>query len=205
MNVNRKALQQGANHSLHSRTGRRDLTENILKQQAPFRLMTKVNLYQNEKSMRGKEEDDDSKRTRSSVKHDGAKVMACAYIAAGRTGSLVFIDHVSAIGSSRMNYKVHRALLSAQIQPNAAKLISLHFTEQMSNDPKHAAKETQEVVKGKKWKLLNWSRQPPELNPKESFSVIKCKTEDSEAHKQATTEGGCCKGLTELRKYSSRY
>lgn len=36
--------------------------------------MTKVNLYQNEKSMQGKEEDDDSKRTRSSVKHDGAKV-----------------------------------------------------------------------------------------------------------------------------------
>lgn len=80
--------------------------------------MTKMHLYQNEQSMRGKEEDDDLKRTRSSVKHDGAEVMACAYIAASRTGSLVFIDHVSAIGNSRMNYKVHSALLSAQIQQN---------------------------------------------------------------------------------------
>lgn len=51
----------------------------------------------------------------SSVKHDG--VMLCA--PASRTGSLVFIDNASA---NRIISEVYRAILSTQIQPNAAKL-----------------------------------------------------------------------------------
>ena len=49
--------------------------------------------------------------------------MALACIAANRAGSLVFIDDVTKDRSSQMNCEVYRDLLSAQIQPNAAKLI----------------------------------------------------------------------------------
>ena len=44
-------------------------------------------------------------------------------MAANGTGSLVFIDDVTADRSSRMNSEVHGAIRSAQTQPNAAKLL----------------------------------------------------------------------------------
>lgn len=48
--------------------------------------------------------------------------MALACKAANGTGPLVFIDYVTA-HSSRMNSKVYRAMISAPIQSNAAKMI----------------------------------------------------------------------------------
>lgn len=42
-----------------------------------------------------------------------------AHIIASRTGSLVFINDVAAYKSNRMNSKVYRAVLCAQIQPTA--------------------------------------------------------------------------------------
>ena len=48
--------------------------------------------------------------------------------------SIVFIDDVTDAGrSSRMNSEVYRALLSAQIQPYAVKLIGRCFTVQLDN------------------------------------------------------------------------
>ena len=44
--------------------------------------------------------------------------MAWARMAASGTGSLVFIDDVTADKSSRMNSEVFWAILSAHIQPN---------------------------------------------------------------------------------------
>ena len=64
-------------------------------------------------------------------------------MAANGTGSLVFFDDVTAGKSNRMNSEVLRAILSAQIQPNASKLIGRRFTLQMDNDPKHTPKATQ--------------------------------------------------------------
>ena len=53
--------------------------------------------------------------TKSSVKHTGGSVMAWQCMAAIRTSSLVFTDDVT---------EVYRALQSARIQPDAAKLHS---------------------------------------------------------------------------------
>lgn len=48
--------------------------------------------------------------------------MSWACMAANTTGSLMFIDDVTA-NSSRIISEVYRAVLSAQIQPNAVKLL----------------------------------------------------------------------------------
>ena len=69
----------------------------------------------------------DRKYTTSSVKHGGVSVMAWACMAANGTGSLVFIDDVTADKSSRMNSEVFRAILSAHIQPYVPELIGRHL------------------------------------------------------------------------------
>lgn len=61
----------------------------------------------------------------------------CAVVSGTR--SLVFVDDVNTDGSSRMNLEVYRALLSADIQPNAEKLIGQRFTVQKA---KHQREET---------------------------------------------------------------
>lgn len=52
--------------------------------------------------------------TTSSVKYGGEGVMAWACMAATGTGSLVFIDDITADGSSKMNSEVYRNILSAK-------------------------------------------------------------------------------------------
>ena len=107
---------------------------------------TKINLYQNDgkrRVWRRKGTAHDPKHTTSSVKHGGGSVMAWACMAANGTGSLEFIDDVTADKSSRMNSEVFWAILSAHIQPNASELIRRRFTVQLDNDPKHTAKARQ--------------------------------------------------------------
>ncbi len=92
------------------------------------------------------------------------------------TGLLVFIDDMTEDRCSRMNSVVYRDILSVQIQPSAAKLIGWHFIVQMDNDPKHTAKATQEFLKVKKWIILQWPSQSPDLNPiKHEFHLLKTK------------------------------
>ena len=62
--------------------------------------------------------------------------MTCACMAANGTESLVFIHDMTADGSSRMNSEVYRAILSAQMQSNPAKLIVWRFTVQIYNETK---------------------------------------------------------------------
>ena len=74
---------------------------------------TKFNLHQNDGKRRvgrRKGTAHDPKHTTSSVKHGGGSVMAWACMTANGTGSLVFIDDVTADKSSRMNSEVFRAI-----------------------------------------------------------------------------------------------
>uniref|UniRef100_A0A668AJA3 Heteroous nuclear ribonucleoprotein L like n=1 Tax=Myripristis murdjan TaxID=586833 RepID=A0A668AJA3_9TELE len=75
----------------------------------------------------------DPKQSTSSVQHGAGSVMAWACMADSGTGSLVFIDDVTADGSSRMNSDGYRPILSAQIQPNATKLIGLRLCALQDN------------------------------------------------------------------------
>ncbi len=153
---------------------------------------TKINLYQSDgkrRVWRRKGAAHDPKHTTSSVKHGGGSVMAWACMAASGTGSLVFIDDVTADKSSRMNSEVFRAILSAHIQPNASELIGRRFTVQMDNDPKHTAKATKEFLKGKKCTVMQWPSQSPDLNPIEhAFHLLKTKL-----------KGKCPKNKQELK------
>ncbi len=63
-------------------------------------------------------------------------------MASSGTGLLVFPENVTEDRSSRMNSEVYKDILSAQIQPNTAKLIGRRFIVQVDNDPKHTAKAT---------------------------------------------------------------
>lgn len=76
-------------------------------------------------------------------------------MAASGASLLVFIDDMTADRSNRMNCdEVYRALLSAQIQPIAAKLMGWCFTVQMGNDPKGATIAKQVFLKRNKWEIL---------------------------------------------------
>ncbi len=97
----------------------------------------------------------DPKHTTSSVKHGGGSVMAWACMAASGTGSLVFIDDVTADKSSRMNSEVFRAILSAHIQPNASELIGRRFTVQMDNDPSILQKQPKSFWRERSGLLCN--------------------------------------------------
>ena len=78
---------------------------------------------------------------------DMVETVSWTCVAANGTGSLVIIDDVTAGRNNRMNSEVYRALLSTQIQPNAAKLIGWCFTLQMDNDSKHNVKATQKPTR----------------------------------------------------------
>ena len=162
---------------------------------------TKINLYQNDGKRRVWRKEgtaQDPKHTTSSVKHGGGSVMAWACMAANGTGSLIFIDDVTADKSSRMDSEVFRAILSAHIQPNASKLIGRCFTVQMDNDPKHTAKATKEFFKAKKWNILQWPSQSPDLNPIEhAFHLLKTKLKGKMPQEQTGTEDSRSRGLGE--------
>ncbi len=88
-----------------------------------------------------------------------------------------------------MNSEVFRAILFAHIQPNASELIGRCFTVQMDNDSKHTAKATKEFLKGKKWTVMQWPSQSPDLNPIEhAFHLLKTKL-----------KGKCPKNKQELK------
>lgn len=70
------------------------------------------------------------------IRSTAPHLMAYVCIAADGTGSLVFIDDVTADKSSRMNTEMYR-----DNQPNDSKLTGQRFTVQKDNDPKYTRKQ----------------------------------------------------------------
>lgn len=137
--------------SLKNRKARLEFAKRHLKQSSQFwnNILwtdeTKINLYQSDgkrRVWRRKGTAHDPKHTTSSVKHGGGSVMAWACMAANGTGSLVYIDDVTADKSSRMNSEVFWATFSAHIQPNASTLIRRTMTQNiLQNQPKSFLRE----------------------------------------------------------------
>ncbi len=48
---------------------------------------------------------------------------------------------------------------------NISLRVSIKMGRNMDDDPKHTAKATQEFLKVKKWNILQWPSQSPDLNP----------------------------------------
>lgn len=117
---------------------------------------TKINLFQSDgkaKVWRRKGTAYDPKHTSSSVI---CNVMVWACMATSGTGSLIFIDDVTDDGNSRMNSKVYRNILSANVRRNASKLIGRSFIMQQDNDPKHTANKTKVFIRGNFPKVENF-------------------------------------------------
>lgn len=90
----------------------------------------------------------------------------------------MFVDDVTTDGSSRMNSDVCRAILPAHSQLDAAELIIWCFTVQMDNNPKHTVKTSQELLKVKKWSILQWPCQSHVPSPIEHvFHLLETKLE----------------------------
>lgn len=85
-----------------------------------------------------------------------------------------------------MSSEVYRDLLSAQIQPNEAKLIGWCFTVHRDNDPTHTTKATQEFLKQRGEIFCSG---PVSLQIPACLSLAQDTTEGRrETHKQATSE-----------------
>uniref|UniRef100_A0A8C4SI25 Transposase n=1 Tax=Erpetoichthys calabaricus TaxID=27687 RepID=A0A8C4SI25_ERPCA len=201
--------------SLKNRKARLDFAKEHLKKPAQFwkNILwideTKINLYQNDgkkKVWRRRGTAHYPKHTTSSVKHGGGSVMAWACMAASGNGTLVFIDDVTQDRSSRMNYEVFRDILLAQIQLNAVKLIGRHFMIQMDNDPKHIAKATQEFIKAKKWKILEWPSQSPDLNSIEHvFHLLKTKLQTERPTNKQQLKAAAVKTWQSIKKEETQH
>ncbi len=57
----------------------------------------------------------------------------------------------------------------------------------------NTAKAVQEVLTVKKWSILQWPSQSPDLTRLSSISLAEDKTKDRKTHKHTTTEGSCSK------------
>ncbi len=136
-----------------------------------------------------------SKHTFSSVKHI---VMARAYMSVYGTGSLNFTDDVMYDDSSRMNLEGYKTILPTNIQENATRFIGKCFIVHQDNDPKHPASSVKEIIRAKKWNVLDCPSQSPDLNPIEHEfhqlkKRVKAETPQNKQHVElAALKAGKC-------------
>lgn len=101
----------------------------------------------------------DHKNLIPTVKHGGGNIMVWGSFAASGPGQLTIIE-------STMNSSLYQRVLEDNVRPSVGKLkLNRKWTLQHDNDPKHASKSTKEWLKRKKWKVLEWPSQSPDLNP----------------------------------------
>ncbi len=91
--------------------------------------------------------------------------MAWACMTVSGTGLLNFTDDLMYDDSSRMNLEGYKNILPTNIQENATRFIGKCFILHQNNDPKHAASSVKELIRAKKWKVLDCPNQFPDLNP----------------------------------------
>ncbi len=127
-------------------------------------------------------------------------------MASSGTGLLVFIDDMTEGRSSQKNSEAYKDILSAQLQTNAAKLIGRCFIGQMDDDPKHTAKATQEFLKVKKWNILQWPRQSPDLNPIEhAFHLLQTKLKAERPTNKQQLESAAVKAWQSITKEETQF
>lgn len=115
------------------------------------------------------------KHTTPWVKHCGRSVLLCGHVRLPMELVPLYLLMMWPLTKAEGRIQVFRAILSAHIQPNASELIGRRFTAQMDNVPKHTAKATK-VFKAKKWNVLQWPSQSPDLDPIEcAFRLLKTK------------------------------
>ncbi|KAK3567183.1 hypothetical protein QTP86_011886, partial [Hemibagrus guttatus] len=103
------------------------------------------------------------KNTIPTVKHGGGNIMLCGCFSAKGPGRLIRVKE-------RMNGAMYREILSKNLLPSTRALkMKRGWVFQHDNDPKHTARATKEWLRKKHFKVLEWPRQSPDLNPIENL------------------------------------
>ncbi|KAG2463243.1 TCB1 transposase, partial [Polypterus senegalus] len=77
---------------------------------------------------------------------------------------------------------------------------------QMDNDPKHTAKATQEFIKAKKWKILEWPSQSPDPNPTEhAFHLLKTKLRTERPTNKQQLKAAAVKAWKSIKKEETQH
>jgi len=100
------------------------------------------------------------KRTRpASSEACGGSVTLWGCSAASGTGDLQRVE-------GTMESVKHQGILGKNVMPSVMKpKLGRHRTFQQVNDPRHTSKSTKARFQKKKWKILEWPSQSPDLSP----------------------------------------
>ncbi len=97
------------------------------------------------------------------MKHGGGNILLWGCFSAKGPGRLICVKE-------RMNGAMYREILSENLLPSARALkMKRGWVFQHDNDPKHTARATKEWLRKKHFKVLEWPRQSPDLNPIENL------------------------------------